>query len=325
MDECYPENPNQENEEWPSGCLYHVLSMPSCFGWSLSVNRLDAVLRHTIVSSKIRFWGYPKYPIDQGKVISMNEKDADRDRAELYFERGERHEIPRFWWFYLPVLFFALRYCVHLFSEDFVVLEQWFLGEYGLVENLTVGLLLLSLFTTIYVMTRFGESLHIVVKLFLLLYCMGCIYFAGEEASWGQHWLGWETGDYFLSANDQQETNFHNTSKWLDRVPKGIVSLLIFIGGVFTPLRFFYKQRKFNYDKLWWWLYPTWVCFPTAIFASLATWPSKIERATDVNFYFNQAQEVKELYIAYFILLFITSLYRRLTRLHWQGVSFSPR
>jgi hypothetical protein len=214
---------------------------------------------------------------------------------------------------------------VHLFSEDFAVLEQWFLGEYGLVENLTVGLLLLSLFMTIYVMTRFGGSLHIVVNLFLLLYCMGCIYFAGEEASWGQHWLGWETGDYFLSANDQQETNFHNTSKWLDRVPKAIVSLLIFIGGVVTPLWFFYKQRKLNYNKAWWWLYPTWVCLPTAIFASVATWPSKIERATDVNFYFDQAQEVKELYIAYFILLFITSLCLRLARLHRQGLSFSPR
>ena len=254
----------------------------------------------------------------------MDEKVVCRDREELNFERGERLEMRRFWWFYLPVLFFVLRYCVHLFSESYPDLESWFLGEYGLVENLTVSLLLLSLFMTIYVMNRFGESLHIVVKLFLLLYCMGCIYFAGEEASWGQHWLGWGTGDYFLSANDQQETNFHNTSKWLDRVPKAIVSLLIFIGGVVAPLWFFCKKRAFNYDKLWWWLYPTWVCLPTAIIASVATWPSKIERAIDVNFYFNQAQEVKELYIAYFILLFITSLYQRLERLHRQGVKFSP-
>ena len=254
----------------------------------------------------------------------MNEKVTCRDSEELHHEGGDRLEMHRFWWLYLPVLFFALRYYVHFFSVNDVDLESWFLGEYGLVENLTVGLLVLSLFVTIYVMVRFGESLHIVVKVFLLLYCMGCIYFAGEEASWGQHWLGWETGDYFLSANDQQETNFHNTSKWLDRVPKAIVSLLIFIGGVVVPLWFFCKKRMFNYDKLWWWLYPTWVCFPTAIFASMATWPAKIERATDVSFYFNQSQEVKELYIAYFILLFITSLYQRLARLRRQGVNFSP-
>ena len=117
----------------------------------------------------------------------MIEKEVSPDREELYFERGERLEMHRFWWFHLPVLFFVPRYCVHLFSEDFADLEQWFLGEYGLVENLTVGLLVLSLFVTIYVMTRFGKSLHLVVNLFLLLYCMGCIYFAGEEASWGQH------------------------------------------------------------------------------------------------------------------------------------------
>ena len=254
----------------------------------------------------------------------MNERVTCRDSEQLPREGDERLEMHRFWWMYLPVLFFVLRYYVHLNSENNAALESRFLGEYGLVENLTVGLLVLALFMTIYVMVRFGESLHIVVKVFLLFYCLGCIYFAGEEASWGQHWLGWETGDYFLAANDQQETNFHNTSKWLDRVPKAIVSLFIFIGGVVVPLWSFCKKRAFNYDKLWWWLYPTWVCLPTAIFASVATWPSKIERATDVNFYFNQAQEVKELYIAYFILLFITSLYIRLARLRRQGVNFSP-
>jgi hypothetical protein len=254
----------------------------------------------------------------------MNEKVTCLDSEKPYWAIDERLEIHRFWWLFLPVLFFVLRYFVHLNSKNNPSLESWFLGELGLVENLTVFLLVLSLFMTIYVMLRFGESLHIVVKVFLLFYCMGCIYFAGEEASWGQHWLGWETGDYFLAVNDQQETNFHNTSEWLDRVPKGIVSLLIFIGGVVVPLWSFCKKRAYNYNKRWWWLYPTWVCLPTAIFASVATWPSKIERATDVNFYFNQAQEVKELYIAYFILLFITSLYQRLARLHRQGLTFSP-
>jgi len=254
----------------------------------------------------------------------MNEKVTCRDSEQLPREGDERLEMHRFWWMYLPVLFFVLRYYVHLNSENNAALESRFLGGRRLVEKKTVGLLVLALFMTIYVMVRFGESLHIVVKVFLLFYCMGCIYFAGEEASWGQHWLGWETGDYFLAINDQQETNFHNTSKWLDRVPKAMVSLFIFIGGVVVPLWSFCKKRAFNYNKLWWWLYPTWVCLPTAIFASVATWPSKIERATDVNFYFNQAQEVKELYIAYFILLFITSLYIRLARLRRQGVNFSP-
>jgi hypothetical protein len=44
----------------------------------------------------------------------------------------------------------------------------------------------------------------------------------------------------------------------------------------------------------------------------MATWPSKIERHSGVKFYFEQAQETKEFYIALFILLFIVSLSRRM-------------
>ena len=72
-----------------------------------------------------------------------------------------------------------------------------------------------------------------------------------------------------------------------------------------------------------WWLFPTWICLPTAIFASIATWPSKIERATGWTFYFDEAQETKEFYIALFILLFIVSLARRLQHYRATGIEFS--
>ena len=141
------------------------------------------------------------------------------------------HELARFWWLYLPLAFFAARWAVHTFSDSKNGLESWLRNETGVVENLTVLLLLVSLGVTIRVLYRFHKELHYIPRIFLLLYCLGCVYFAGEEASWGQHWFGWETGDFFHSINDQQETNFHNTSIYLDRLPKAIVSLLIFIGG----------------------------------------------------------------------------------------------
>ncbi len=33
---------------------------------------------------------------------------------------------------------------------------------------------------------------------------------AGEEVSWGQRIIGWESGDFFLENNKQNETNLHN-------------------------------------------------------------------------------------------------------------------
>jgi hypothetical protein len=82
------------------------------------------------------------------------------------------------------------------------------------------------------------------------------------------------------------------------------------------PLLFYFKSWKIDYQNRFWWLWPTLVCMPTAIFATITTWPSKIERLSGWNFYFSQAQETKELYIAYFILLCIVSLKIRYARYH---------
>lgn len=253
----------------------------------------------------------------------MSDNTESQGVVGIRRERDASHEIHRFWWLYLPIVLYGARYLIYLFSDASSGLESRLRHEFGLVENLTVVFLVLALFSTLAILVRFNGSLHVTVKVFLILYCLGCIYFAGEEASWGQHWFGWETGEFF-DANDQHETNFHNTSVWLDRVPKGILSLLIFIGGIIVPLRLYFKSQRINYRKSGWWIWPTWVCLPVALLATVTTWPSKIEHNTNWQFYFDQAQEVKEFYIAFFILLFIVSLNRRLKKLRQQGVDFSP-
>lgn len=237
----------------------------------------------------------------------------------------DRPELSALWWLVLPIAFFILRYAVGIFTHKKKGLESWFAGELGLIENLTVVLLVLAAMLTVSVMYRFGSTLGLAAKLFLTIYFLGCIYFAGEEASWGQHWFGWQTGEYFLAINDQQETNFHNTSEALDRIPKAIVSLAIFIGGLAVPLYLRRKKLEIDHRQPFWWLFPTRICMPTALIAISATWPSKIERHIDVEFYFDGAQETKEIYIAYFFLLYILSLYRRLRQFRDDGREYSAR
>ena len=235
-----------------------------------------------------------------------------------------RHELSAIWWLWLPITFFVVRYAISIFTDKSRGLESLVDGELGLVENLTVLLLLAAMLGSLNLIRRYRKVLHLVPRLFLLVFCLGCIYFAGEEASWGQHWVGWETGEYFAAINDQKETNLHNTSKYLDRIPKGIVSLAIFLGGVAIPLYLRRTAKVIDCRKPMWWLFPTWVCLPTAIIAVTATWPSKIERFTGAEFYFSGAQEMKELYFAYFFLLYIVSLGRRLQQYQVSGVKFSP-
>jgi hypothetical protein len=236
------------------------------------------------------------------------------DRTNYLYAEDSNHELHKVWWLYVPILFFGIRYAVALFTNASSGLESWFRHELGIIENLTVVLLAMAIFITLGMIVRFKKLLDPLLKAFLVLFLIGLIYFAGEEASWGQHWFGWETSETFLKINAQKETNLHNTSNWFDRVPKGIVSFLIFIGGIVIPVLFYYKSWKIDYQSRWWWWYPTLVCTPTAIFATITTWPSKIERLSGWDFYFSQAQETKELYIAYFFLLFIVSLKLRFTR-----------
>jgi len=239
-------------------------------------------------------------------------------------EEPGQHELAAIWWLWLPIGFFVLRYAISVFTDENDGLESLTNGELGLVENLTVLILLAATVGALYLIRNYRQVLHLVPRLFLFIFCLGCIYFAGEEASWGQHWFGWETGEYFAEINDQQETNLHNTSKYLDRVPKGIVSFAIFLGGVAIPLYLRRKKKVIDCRKPMWWLFPTWIGLPTAVFTMIATWPSKIERLTGLEFYFDGAQEMKELYIAYFFLLFIVSLGLRLQQYQADGVKFSP-
>jgi hypothetical protein len=216
------------------------------------------------------------------------------------------------WWLGLPVGFYLFRYLVHILADSGLGLESWFLGELGIVENLTVVILAAALVLSIGALGRGRALPDPSLRVFLVIFSLGVLYFAGEEASWGQHWFGWQTGEFFQQVNDQRETNFHNTSVWLDRVPKSLLSLAIFIGGIVMPLYFHFAKKGHRLRTRFWWACPGLHCLPTAIIATTATWPSKIERFTGWHFYFDQAQEVKELFIAWFILLFILSLRARL-------------
>lgn len=252
------------------------------------------------------------------KIPGIFSFPASEDTREI-----NEHELAAIWWLWLPIAFFVARYAISIFTPRNEGLESLMIGELGLVENLTVLLLMGVILGSLYLIRRYRDVLHLTPRLFLFFFCLGGIYFAGEEASWGQHWFGWETGEYFAAINDQHETNLHNTSEYFDRIPKAIVSFAIFLGGIALPLYLRRKEKVIDCRESMWWLFPTWICLPTAVFAVTATWPSKIERFTDWKFYFDGAQKMKELYIAYFFLLFIVSLGRRLHLYQANGVKFS--
>ena len=49
---------------------------------------------------------------------------------------------------------------------------------------------------------------------------LSCLYIAGEEMSWGQHFFHWNTPEYWAEVNRQEETNLHNTYAIFEKWPR---------------------------------------------------------------------------------------------------------
>lgn len=85
-----------------------------------------------------------------------------------------------------------------------------FAAEDRLVENGTAFFLLVASLVLAVRAARLGaRGLRLAAGL-TTLYALLFFFAAGEEISWGQRIIGWETGDFFAENNYQGETNLHN-------------------------------------------------------------------------------------------------------------------
>lgn len=138
-----------------------------------------------------------------------------------------------------------------------------------------------------------------------------CIYVAGEELSWGQHIFGWATPENWSALNDQNETNLHNTSTWLDQKPRAILEIGVLVGGLIIP-----ALRKWKPEKLpqkFKDIYPDNAVVFTAMCALLVKFTNFFGDATGYHIFW-RASEVMELYLYYFVLLYLIGLTQKWRR-----------
>jgi hypothetical protein len=161
-------------------------------------------------------------------------------------------------------------------------------------------------------MTLFKISLKTNAALFgwVLMAAFACFYIGGEEVSWGQHFLNWDTPAYWQAINDQHETNFHNMTSWLDQKPRLVLFLGIVVGGLVFPVLQKFKPgtlpEKFSV------VYPPAFLVPVAL---LVTGPYLVQEIAEHFFQrgvFQRVSEVQELYMYYFVLLYLMALHRRI-------------
>jgi len=240
----------------------------------------------------------------------LKPSDSDTIMNRLYII----DDLPLWFWLGLPIAVLAIALGFKVWDET--LYQTWILGESGFIESITVAVLILAIIAAIQIL-RNGlpfKKLNVWIGLILL----GSIYFAGEEASWGQHILGWSAPENWQSVNLQKETNLHNIKKFgglFDQLPRNLLTLAAFVGGLLLPLYIAFKHVQLNPNHLYYWLFPTYVCIPSATIAVFITFPDKIAKTfsyqiPDLLNNLN-AGEYKECFLAFFIMFYLYSLLSR--------------
>ncbi|MDQ2693862.1 MAG: hypothetical protein M3Z21_00525 [Pseudomonadota bacterium] len=224
------------------------------------------------------------------------------------------------WWLWLPPLLLIVQLGVYMLDRP--AYERWIDGELGLVELGTFAALLPGIALGILILLRRRVLPEPRLYLWVLLVTWGCFYFAGEEASWGQHLLGWETPEPVQDINDQQETNLHNVSSWFDQKPRLLLELWVVIGGLIIPIR--NARRGIAYAPTDWryWFWPTRVLVLPAALVVIAKLPEYLQdwfgipRPPPLDI---RVSETQEYYFGLYLTLYLASIYVRLR--DWQVIA----
>jgi hypothetical protein len=218
----------------------------------------------------------------------------------------------------LPLFVFLGPAVLTLLSPDQEFVEFWIESELGLVENLTTLFALFGFVLALVAVRRSTRVRNRLLTAWLLLFAIGFLYIATEEASWGQHWISWKTPEWLAELNRQNEANLHNVSLAMDRIPKTIVGVLVVLGGVGWPLFRRWQGIAWRCRTDWRrWLLPTDGTFLLAVFFLCAWLVDRtlvwLELARSGGDGFSH-QEHRELLMVTFLLLYTLSIARRLRR-----------
>lgn len=217
------------------------------------------------------------------------------------------------WTLWLPLAFLLGQLlAVHL---DRPFYDEWIDGEEGVLE-------MLQSFTTAagFVLAVLGARLALRqergwLAAYFILAAVCCFYVTGEELSWGQHLLGWETPLGWAEINDQEETNLHNLGTLLNELPRHLLSGAVLVGGLALPLL----------GRVWPRLYrlPQAIVLPPVSFWPIALLSGLSGLSREKFLYdgelLGHGSEAQESYLYWFVLLYLIVLRRRVKALPARG------
>ena len=221
-------------------------------------------------------------------------------------------------WFVFPPLMLLILIPLAYVDPELFQLMMAKDDEGGIVEHATVLILLPGIVAGFAVFFYHRKNLpYPWLGWWVLMWTLACIFFAGEEISWGQWFFEWKSPEVFKQLNSQEETNLHNITPWLFQKPQALVEIWIVIGGLVLPLWRRYKAHIWILpDKTWqYWLWPTYVCMPAAAFALLLRFLKPLFKAAPLPQLERLGSgELREYYIALFLGLYLLSFWLRIRK-----------
>jgi hypothetical protein len=220
-------------------------------------------------------------------------------------------DVPAWLWLGLPPASLALVWLARAQGED--VYRRWAHGESGLVENGTIVVLAIAAVLGVRLLLEGRRGVHELPASWLWLFVAGTLGFAGEEASWGQHWFGWGTPELLFASNEQDETNLHNLSgagALFDQIPRTALTLAA-LAAVAAP---FLGARLAHWLGSLAWAAPTHVCLPAALGALVIRPLEWLAGACPPRGFELDAGELKELFLAQLLMIWVLSLTIRAQR-----------
>ena len=151
--------------------------------------------------------------------------------------RGQPHGPWLFWSIAFPLLVCGVHAMALWLIPDST--RRWFNGELGPVETVTALLFLIVAVDALRLVVRLGSRplpMRAWVRVWFFLFVLGGVGMFLEESSYGQHWFGFQTPDYFEAHNKQQEMSLHNLASDIpSRVLRRVMEIGLPIFGILLP------------------------------------------------------------------------------------------
>lgn len=213
--------------------------------------------------------------------------------------------INNFLFYVIPLLLTVLFFGVEAFLPYVSKVE--FYSEYG-IELVQEPLLFICLLLNLFLIFKLKRSESRWLFVWAGLTAFACFYIAFEEISWGQKFFAWATPDFWAENVTQKETNIHNQSQFFNRVPRTVLEIGILVAGLIIPALMTWAPQKLpqKFEAI----YPFKSIAVIGILSFIIKVLEQFPGWFDIKIFYRKS-EVMEMFMYYFIFLYLVSLIQK--------------